>query len=113
MAAKTVRVRLRGTYRWGGDKYGPGVVSVPQALADWLGATEEAEAPTQPSTPTTPPQTSSDLPESLPHRDLLTAGGLTSLEQVRGASREELIALKGIGEAKADQILEWIKANPQ
>lgn len=40
----------------------------------------------------------SDLPEDFPARAALIEGGFDSLEKVNGASDEDLIAVKGVGE---------------
>lgn len=40
---KSVKVKLSGTYIWGGKKYGPGeAVSVPADMAEWLGQSAES-----------------------------------------------------------------------
>lgn len=46
------------------------------------------------------------LPSDLPHRDLLIAGGIKTADLLLAATREDLEALEGIGEAKADDIIE-------
>lgn len=54
--------------------------------------------------------TESDLPEDFPARDLLIEGGLSTWESLVGKTREELIALKGIGPKTADAIIEVMEA---
>lgn len=59
--------------------------------------------------PTTPPATEpveSDLPEDFPGRAALIAAGFATWASVADLDRNELIALKGIGEKTADAILE-------
>ena len=46
------------------------------------------------------------LPSDIPHRDLLIAGGIETTDLLLAATREDLIALEGIGEAKAEAVLE-------
>jgi hypothetical protein len=46
------------------------------------------------------------LPSDIPHRDLLIAGGIETIDLLLAATREDLEALDGIGEAKADDIIE-------
>lgn len=55
------------------------------------------------------PALETDLPEDFPGRKELIAGGLVELETVKTKTRDELIALKGIGEKTADEILEAVK----
>lgn len=45
------------------------------------------------------------LADDFPGRKALVAAGLTTMEAVAELSRDQLIALKGIGEGTADQIL--------
>lgn len=44
------------------------------------------------------------IPDSVPHKNELEQAGITALEQIP-RSKAELVALPGIGSAKADQIL--------
>jgi hypothetical protein len=46
------------------------------------------------------------LPEDFPGKSVLEDNGYKTLDQVRSLSREELVALNGIGEKRADAILE-------
>ena len=47
----------------------------------------------------------SDLPEDFPGRSALIKAGHTAQDQVDALDRDALIAIKGIGEATADEIL--------
>jgi hypothetical protein len=46
-------------------------------------------------------------PDGFPSADLLQDAGVRSAADAQGMSREELVALPGIGPARADQILGW------
>ena len=52
----------------------------------------------------------SDLPEDFPGRDDLIKGGFPTWESVVGLTRDELIAVKGIGPKTADAILEVMES---
>ena len=65
--------------------------------------------PAPPSVPAflaTKPEVESDLPEDFPGRQALIDGGLATWESVVGKTRDELIAVKGIGPKLADAILD-------
>lgn len=47
----------------------------------------------------------SDLPEGFPERDLLVGSEFKTLDALRSATKEQLIAINGIGAAKANAIL--------
>jgi hypothetical protein len=47
----------------------------------------------------------SDLPDDFPGRKELIAAGITELSVAKSKSRDELIAIRGIGEKTADEIL--------
>lgn len=44
----------------------------------------------------------SDLPDDIPHRDLLIEGGVNDIQDV-----QDLTKIKGIGKAKAKEIEQW------
>lgn len=44
------------------------------------------------------------LPQNFPGREHLVAAGVDSVEKVKQLSRDEIVALKGIGETTADKI---------
>jgi DNA uptake protein ComE-like DNA-binding protein len=46
-------------------------------------------------------------PDGFPSADLLQAGGVKSATDAQAMSRDDLIALEGIGPARADAILAW------
>lgn len=48
--------------------------------------------------------TSGELAADFPSREILAAAGYKTLEQVKGATDEQLLALDGIGPAKLEQI---------
>lgn len=50
------------------------------------------------------PKDNSDIPADFPARAELIAGGVDSLEKLRGMKRTDILALKDIGEAKTNQI---------
>lgn len=50
-----------------------------------------------------------DLPEDFPGRAELEAAGLTTRAAVKAKNREELVAVKGIGEKTADSIAAALK----
>ena len=47
----------------------------------------------------------SELPADFPGRDALVAAGLGCLEDIQGATLEELVQIRGIGKATAQKIL--------
>lgn len=66
----------------------------------------------------TPPQTAvlkevpvpAGLPDDIPHRDKLTAAGITTLKEVPKKG-DQLIKIDGIGKASANQIITYLKLN--
>jgi hypothetical protein len=86
-------VRLKGAFR----------PYKSQAEADALGVTA---APAKGEAPKPDPDA---LPEGFPGHKVLTEAGHTTFTAVRGLSRDDLIALDGIGEKTADAILEELK----
>lgn len=74
------------------------------------------QAPPPPAEPVVPPflkpeePVESDLPEDFPGRADLIAGGLATWESVVGKTKEELVAVKGIGPKTADAILEVMES---
>lgn len=84
-----------------GPLYGPGRARVPASFARALGLTPitETSAPTADETAECTP-----LPDDFPVRDLLIAGGITTIEAVREATDKDLRALKGIGPAAVRDI---------
>ena len=67
-------------------------------------------AATEPSEATVPPEATAatSLPEDLPLRDKLEAAGYRSLEELRAASEEELIA-RGFTRRQAARVLEALQ----
>jgi DNA integrity scanning protein DisA with diadenylate cyclase activity len=103
-----VKVRLRGTFGYGRPRvyYGPGLVDVPEGLAQALGLKAVGGADTDVSAPDAPPppdrlDAAADLIDRLGVEmgTHLALEGFTSIEAVRAASDEELLAIKGIGPA--------------
>ena len=45
------------------------------------------------------------LPQGFPSREVLIAGGFESLELLKAATKDDLMAIDGIGSARADQIM--------
>jgi hypothetical protein len=93
--------------------YGPGRVQIPVALAEKLKAKrhiedygEESRAPTNAAHVVR----SQELAPDFPAREYLFMAGHTTYGHVAELSREQLLALPNIGNAKADAILEAIKA---
>lgn len=56
------------------------------------------------------PEVKSDLPEDFPGRQALIDGGLATWESVVGKTRDELIAVKGVGPKIADAILKVMES---
>lgn len=115
-----VKVNLKGRYGYGRPRtyYGPGETEVPEGLAAALGlkplqevagTEEEGGAPLDlgeqiggfQEVPDSQP-----LPEVDPLADFpeLRAAGYTSVEQVRSASDDDLLNIKGIGPATLEKI---------
>lgn len=93
-----------------GERKRPETISVtssPFAMAGNSGT-----APILPGhNPDTPPITNvTPLSEDFPGRELLEAAGIVTVEQLADKTRDELIALKGIGATTADRILAAIAA---
>jgi hypothetical protein len=117
----TVTLPRAYTYRATADTpeltYGPGTVQVPLALAEKLKVSRhiddfqefDGEAPrsTVAAERIVPSQ---ELAPDFPAREYLFMAGHTTYDHVADLSREDLLALPNIGEAKADAILEAIKA---
>lgn len=76
--------------------------------ADTNAALGESSPATTAATGETP-TTATELSQDFPGRKELLAANLSTLELVKGKTREELIALPGIGAATADKILEASK----
>ncbi len=111
MATATDRVLVRRHTRYGGRVLRPGdEVAVPSDIAfRWAArgiATLQVDATQTPKQPQDDAPTGTPLPEDFPERSLLEAYGFTTLEAVKGMSQSDLVALKGIGAAKAKAILE-------
>lgn len=66
--------------------------------------------PTTPSVPAFLAPVESDLPEDFPGREALVEAGFVTWESVVDLTRDELIAIKGIGPKKADAILDVINS---
>jgi hypothetical protein len=91
-----------------GKLYRPGKdVEVPQSVADALGTARTADA--GPGLTGGGGKEGGDAawPDGFPSADLLQDAGVKSATDAQGMSREELVALPGIGPARADQILGW------
>jgi hypothetical protein len=93
--------------------YGPGRVQIPVALAEKLKAkrhiedySEESSAPASAAHVVR----SQELAPDFPAREYLFMAGHTTYGHVAELSREQLLALPNIGNAKADAILEAVKA---
>lgn len=71
------------------------------------GAASAAPAPVVPSFLA---PVKSDLPEDFPGRQALIDGGLATWESVVGKTRDELIAVKGVGPKIADAILKVMES---
>lgn len=71
------------------------------AFRRWrYGGEEEAQALSSTTTP---------LPENFPGRALLLGAGYGTLEAVRSASDEELLAIKGLGRKLLEQIRDALR----
>lgn len=87
------------------------VVVEPPAEVEPVVPEPEAESPVVPVEPVVPSFLApvepvvSDLPEDLPGRDLLIAGGILTWESLVDKTKEDLIAINGIGSVTADKIL--------
>lgn len=126
--AKMVKADLTGSFGYrlpGGERkyYGPGEgIEIPEGLARTLGvpwqeivpegakeepaesvpeeADELAGLTDKPGNPAGTP-----LPDSFPGRRYLLEAGLSTYEALAGLTQDDLVALKGIGEATAEAIL--------
>lgn len=103
---KMVKVDLKNSYGYRVDGtrryYGPGKgIMVPIGLAQTLGLSYE-ETPAAESSPV---EAETPLPPSFPGRKHLVAAGYNTYASLSGHSRDDLVAIKGIGEATADAIL--------
>lgn len=110
---KMVKVDLKNSYGYRVDGtrryYGPGKgIMVPIGLAQTLGLSyEEIEAPAAEGAPVgdDPAGPETPLPAGFPGLKHLMAAGYTTYSSLSGHSRDDLVAIKGIGEATADAIL--------
>lgn len=108
-----VQTRYRGTVVRPGD-----TLSVPQEIATrWMtrGLATRTDEVMKPGTvrrrrPKSLVADRTPLPDGFPQRDLLRAYGFTTVESVRALTKSELVALKGIGDARAVRILEAARA---
>ncbi len=99
-AGATVSVEL-ATPHWDekGKLYRPGTHSLPRELAQKWGYVQESSGSAE----------TTALPDDFPGRQHLIAQQFGTIEAVRTLSRDQLIALQGIGETTADRILEALK----
>lgn len=96
----TKTVDLRTTHIYAGKYYGPGKgVDVPEDFRVRDAAPEE-EVPAA----VAEDSVESDVPAEFPGRAALIEAGHTSLGAVRALSRDELLAIGGIGERTAEAI---------
>lgn len=116
--AKLVTATLNRAYTWKEDadspekSYGPGMVQIPLELAerlkrrraidDW--AEYNGDSPQSAEMPERIPP-SMELAPDFPAREYLFMAGHTTYGHVIELSREQLMAIPGIGESKADQII--------
>lgn len=124
MAENTVKVNLKNSYGYmmNGERryYGPGQgIEVPAGLAQTLGlevVKEEPEA--QPveaqAEESQPAESQLDLsksghwlPDNFPGRDHLLEAGYGTIEEVGQLSKAQLMEIKGIGRATAQNILDY------
>lgn len=74
-------------------------------------ATQTAKATTQDKTATA--EVKNDLPEDLPHREILIKeNNITSYQKLCNLKGDEVLALKNIGEERRAEISEYIQAHP-
>lgn len=71
---------------------------------------EAAPAASVPVVPSFLAPIESDLPEDFPGRQALIEGGLATWASVVGKTRDELIAVKGVGPKLADKILDVMES---
>lgn len=50
-----------------------------------------------------------NFPEDFPHREALNENGVTTVEQLKAMSKDEILNLKGIGEASFEDIRKAVK----
>lgn len=71
---------------------------------------EKASTASTASTQTTDPNAAkSDFEDDFPYRDILIGQGVTTKAQLKGMSKEQMLALKEIGEARMKEIAERLK----
>lgn len=94
--ANTVEVDLKRPI-WDENKklYRPGRVTMPRSLAEQHGLVQGSGGVAD-----------GTLPDGFPGYKVLTEGGFTTIDAVRGASDEDLLALDGIGASTLEKIRE-------
>lgn len=110
---KTIRIRFIKNKSYAGAEYGPDYNKKPvDVREDWAKAfiaqdaavrVEEGAKASKRAAPADDPDA---LPADFPGRTALVAAGVKSLAAVRELSLADLIAIKGIGEATANEIAE-------
>lgn len=111
MAEKTKKVLLSKALTWAGENYAPGVNALPEAAANYavkrdfgkIIEEDTAGGGSQPAGSET-----GEFPDDFPMAQVLHGLGL-KYEEVSKMNRDDLIALKGIGEKSADAILAYGK----
>lgn len=99
-----MRVLLNGTFGYEGRYYGPGECDVPAPLAAALGL--EPLAKVEPAeTPSGPFDAFSETV-----RTSLEAANIRTVDDLKGKTEADLVALRGVGEATAKDLLKLAPA---
>ena len=125
MAEKTVEIQLSRAMTWAGVNYAPGLNKMPEAAASYAerrrfgratdvqaeaqADTSDEQATGEQTTGNNSNQPETGLPEDFPMKHVFEKSGFKSVAEVQAKTREELIALDGIGEKSADAALAYVE----